>query len=110
MNSNKIIKNVFCVSKRIAKPSGLRTINGKIVKLYICYNNTFKVFGKQKIFIMKLSPKPIITGIIPSESNAHRNRFYSDGNKETPITITFVLPTNVKTVDEIERSSTITDR
>ena len=52
----------------------------------------------------------MIVGFVVSESNEQRYRFYSDGKKDTPITITFVLPTNVKTVDEIEKLSTIRDR
>ena len=68
------------------------------------------IFEKQMSIIMKLSSNHIIIGFVPSESNEQRYRFYSDGNKDTPITITFVLPTNVKTVDEIEKLSTIRER
>ena len=105
MNSKIIISNIFCISKRIVKPSGPLTVNGKIVESHISHIQTWI-----NPTIRKLSKNYIITGITPSESNDHRNRFYSDGNKETPITITFVLPTNVKTVDEIEKSSAISDR
>ena len=59
---------------------------------------------------MKSYSNHINSGSKQSASNEPRNRFYSDGNKETPITITFVLPTNVKAIDEIERSSTTTGR
>ena len=69
-----------------------------------------KYYEKQMSIIMKLSSNHMIVGFVVSESNEQRYRFYSDGKKDTPITITFVLPTNVKTVDEIEKLSTIRDR
>ena len=52
----------------------------------------------------------LIEGIKSSAINENGSRFYSDGNRETPITVTFVLPKKVKSIGQTEKSSTITER
>merc|ERR1719367_2801933 len=49
------------------------------------------------------------TGVESFRKSKNGARNYSDDNKQMPFTITFTLPTNIKTVAESEKSSILND-